>query len=135
MDLAIPIRRLANQHENGTTVPRVQKGQSGQGLGDLGHGGTLSMIIRGVCIDMLITTTILHTLRVVTSQYVVRSSVRPSEGLDHGPTSCLSNPPLKIGSKEIANRKGSRPLILAGQTHDQTDGPSDVSKSTRFIDL
>jgi hypothetical protein len=38
------------------------------------------MINRRVCIDMLIHTNILHTLRVVTSQYVVKGSVRPSEG-------------------------------------------------------
>lgn len=59
------------------------------------------MIIRRVCIDMLITTTILHTLRVVTSQYVVKGSVRPCEGLDHGPTSNHPTPPAKIDSKDI----------------------------------
>lgn len=64
---------------------------------------------------MLIHTNILHTLRVVTSQYVVKSPVRPSKGLDHEPKSCLSSTPVKIDPKEIANREWSKPHIVAGQ--------------------
>ena len=79
---------------------------------------------------MLITEYILHTLRVVTLQYVVRGPVRPSNGLDHGSRSGLSNPPAKVVSKEIANREWSKPHIVAGQTPDQHDGPSEVSQST-----